>query len=356
MQKPTFWRDSKHMREIMKYKNIKQQSFSILLTILLFAVSIAAQTTAFNYQGKLNDGGSAANGSFQMEFKLFDALAGGNQIGATIANSSVSVAQGAFAVSLDFGANAFTGADRFLEISVKRNAGDPFTVLTPRQKILSAPFAIKSKSADTATTATSANQLDGLPANRFVQLDVNGDVSIGTTSTGSKLTVAGVIESTSGGIKFPDSTMQTTAGLTAVTTDATLIGDGTSKTPLGIASPLLVRDTDNPALQPFQASTTTTGIFVTVPEGKTLVIEFVAGFQVLSSAPGAGLELMIPSVNTFYYIAPQNISLVANNYWNNYSQQTRIYLTAGQQLRVNFYTTASSRYLSVSGYFVNAPK
>ncbi len=176
-----------------------------------------------------------------MEFKLFDALSDGNPIGSTIANLSVSVAQGVFAVSLDFGANAFTDADRFLEIAVKQNAGDPFTVLNPRQKILSVPFAIKSKSSDTATTATSANQLDGLPSSRFVWLDVNGDVSIGTTSTGSKLTVAGVIESTTGGIKFPDATTQTTAGLTAVTTNATLTGNGTSNQPLGIASPLLVR-------------------------------------------------------------------------------------------------------------------
>ncbi len=340
----------------MKYKNINQQSFSILLWIFLFAVSIAAQTTAFNYQGKLNDGGNPANATFQMEFKLFDALADGNQIGATVANSSISVVQGVFAVSLDFGANAFTDADRFLEISVKRNAGDPFTVLTPRQKILSVPFAIKSKSSDTAITATTANQLDGLPSSRFVQTDANGDVSIGTTSTGSKLTVAGVIESTTGGIKFPDATIQTTAGLTAVTTNATLTGDGTSKMPLGITSPLLVRDMDNPAFQPFQASTTATGVFVTVPDGKILVIEFVAGYQVVPSPSGAGLELVIPTVNTFYYIAPQNISFAGNNYWHNYSQQTRIYLTAGQQLRVNWNTTAASRYLSVSGYYVNAPK
>jgi len=39
----------------------------------------------------------------------------------------------------------------------------------------------------------------------------SGNVGIGTTSPGSKLTVAGTIESTSGGIKFPDGTTQTTA-------------------------------------------------------------------------------------------------------------------------------------------------
>jgi len=46
----------------------------------------------------------------------------------------------------------------------------------------------------------------------------SGNVGIGTTSPGQKLTVAGVIESTSGGIKFPDGTVQTTAVMSEVKT------------------------------------------------------------------------------------------------------------------------------------------
>jgi hypothetical protein len=41
----------------------------------------------------------------------------------------------------------------------------------------------------------------------------SGNVGIGTTSPGQKLSVAGTIESTSGGFKFPDGTAQTTKGL-----------------------------------------------------------------------------------------------------------------------------------------------
>ena len=40
---------------------------------------------------------------------------------------------------------------------------------------------------------------------------VNGNVGIGTSNPGEALTVAGTIETSSGGVKFPDSTIQTTA-------------------------------------------------------------------------------------------------------------------------------------------------
>jgi hypothetical protein len=48
------------------------------------------------------------------------------------------------------------------------------------------------------------------PTGSFLILPT-GNVGIGTTSPGEKLTVTGTIESTTGGIKFPDGTLQTTA-------------------------------------------------------------------------------------------------------------------------------------------------
>src|SRR5262249_2363757 len=70
--------------------------------------------------------------------------------------------------------------------------------------------------------------------------DKSGLVGIGTTTPTSKLTVAGVIEST-GGFKFADGTVQTTGGLASIFHDATLTGNGTSNSPLGIALPLSLK-------------------------------------------------------------------------------------------------------------------
>jgi hypothetical protein len=72
------------------------------------------------------------------------------------------------------------------------------------------------------------------------RLHSNGNVEVLSESvTSAKLTVHGQIENTSGGIKFPDGTIQTTAAsgsLNAVAHDATLTGNGTGALPLGIAA------------------------------------------------------------------------------------------------------------------------
>jgi hypothetical protein len=66
--------------------------------------------------------------------------------------------------------------------------------------------------------------------------DKFGKVGIGTRTPVSPLTVKGMIETTLGGYKFPDGTVQTTAALSTIFHDATLTGNGTAVSPLGIAN------------------------------------------------------------------------------------------------------------------------
>ncbi|MEW6210102.1 MAG: hypothetical protein AB1631_17175 [Acidobacteriota bacterium] len=75
--------------------------------------------------------------------------------------------------------------------------------------------------------------------------DKFGKVGIGTTSPTSLLTIEGMIETRLGGIKFPDGSVQTTAGGIVVHND-TLSGEGTPGSPLGLAIPLILTgDVDN---------------------------------------------------------------------------------------------------------------
>jgi len=79
-----------------------------LFACQLFVFQAFSQPTTFKYQGSLTDGGSPANGSFQMQFKLFDAVSGGAQIGSTLNDLPVTATNGAFSVSLDFGTSALS--------------------------------------------------------------------------------------------------------------------------------------------------------------------------------------------------------------------------------------------------------
>ena len=73
-------------------------------------------------------------------------------------------------------------------------------------------------------------------ANNGLRLTVesDGDVGIGTITPQSRLEVTGTIHSTTGGFKFPDGTIQTTAAGGAVSTDQVVLTDGSGVTTLAL--------------------------------------------------------------------------------------------------------------------------
>jgi hypothetical protein len=187
--------------------------------------------------------------------------------------------------------------------------------------------------------------------------DKLGKVGIGTRTPTSPLTVQGTIETTLGGIKFPDGTTQTTStagALFGVAHDSTLAGNGTLASPLGVASPLMVRDLDNPARQPFQVELDQTTFAFSVPAGKRLVIEFVSARA--NSAPGFSL-LSINVVTTVGGVTLQHpfvpVFVGKNGVDNSYtvSQPTRLYADPGTTVDI----TLGSGTVILSGYFVDVP-
>jgi hypothetical protein len=132
----------------------------LALAILNARLSAAlAQGTAFTYRGRLNDGGSPANGIYDLRFTIYDSLSGGAIVSGPLTNAATGVTNGAFTVALDFGSGPFRGgAARWLNIDVQTNGGGSFATLSPRQAITATPYSI---TAGNLTGALPASQLSG---------------------------------------------------------------------------------------------------------------------------------------------------------------------------------------------------
>lgn len=128
----------------------------IILGAAIAVSSVHAQSdTSFTYQGELKESGAPANGMYNMDFMLFDALAGGSQVGSTATFISESVADGLFNVELDFGAQDFSGEQYWLEIIIDGNT------LSPREAMTASPYSIQT---------------------RGIFVDENNNVGIGTST------------------------------------------------------------------------------------------------------------------------------------------------------------------------------
>jgi hypothetical protein len=173
-------------------------AITLILFYTLSSICVSAQTSAFTYQGRLTDNGTQPTGTYDMEFRLFDALEGGNPlpqgnpitITFTDPPRGVSVANGVFTVQLDFGgATAFDGGPRWLQIAVKKPTDSSFVPLNPRQAITSTPYAI------TATpTAGSGNYIqNGTSPQTTSNFNISGNGTVGGTLSANVLNTPTII-------------------------------------------------------------------------------------------------------------------------------------------------------------------
>ena len=152
--------------------------------------NIEAATTlapGFSYQGRLSDGGSPANGTYDIRFVLYDAEIGGAQVAGTdiILKEDVTVTGGLFTVELNFGQAAFNGDARWLELAVRPGAATTApVVLSPRQPVNPAPYALYAKTAGgLVLPASGTASVAGVPASTAGLFQI--------TQTGSGIAITG---------------------------------------------------------------------------------------------------------------------------------------------------------------------
>ncbi len=193
-----FWRDHQALKKSTHLKTTS--AFRRALFMLGFCLigsagclSVAAQGTAFTYQGRLNSGANAVTGSFDFRFTLFNTNATGSAVAGPVTNRATSVTNGLFLAMIDFGADVFAGGNGWLELAVRTNGSGSFTLLAPRQPLTPSPYAIyaanagRALTAATATTAATANSvlaaniagtvLNNVPATNVTGYDLLGRVT-----------------------------------------------------------------------------------------------------------------------------------------------------------------------------------
>jgi formylglycine-generating enzyme required for sulfatase activity len=120
---------------------------AIMLLVASHLQEAFAQGTVFTYQGRLGQNGVPFTGVAEIAPTLWSAVSGGSQIATNIPPTIfLTVTDGFFTTSLDFGSAPFAaGAARWLQLGVRTTIA-PFSVLTPRQPLTATPYAITAAS------------------------------------------------------------------------------------------------------------------------------------------------------------------------------------------------------------------
>ena len=166
------------------------------LVVLLTAFSCGAQVPQLiNYQGRLLDGTNLVSGSVGLSLRLYNAPSGGSILYED--SNSVTVADGLYSTLIgdqtnsgDF-ASALTNAQLWIEVAVNG------TALSPRERLASAAYAVRSERADFFAGPISDSQLStNIPlrnaVNTFSSTNIfNNRVGIRSAKPDRPLAVAG---------------------------------------------------------------------------------------------------------------------------------------------------------------------
>lgn len=261
--------------------NTKQliYGFSFALAAIAFAGDPELpipQGSAFTYQGKLGVSGNPLNDSADFQFTLWEESVDGMQIGETIMVSDVAVVNGLFSVELDFGDNAFTGYERWLEIDVRSPHAPsdtvPYTTLIPRQPITVAPVAMALRGFRTIPSGNESidsidswNVVGGHPVNNIAEGIGSATVAGGgrllspNSVTASHGTVSGGLGNVASG---DHGTVSGGAGNTASGVSA-FVGGGNHNIASGRASTVA----GGGKTAPFLSGNTASGELSTIPGG-----------------------------------------------------------------------------------------
>ena len=236
-------------------KSILKCNFIGFVLVFLTASAAFGQGNAFSFQGRLNDGTNPANGSYDLQFRLYDAIAGGTQIGAVVARPNTTLINGVFSVALDFGATAFNNPNSiFIEIAVRPN-GNPnaYTILGPRQQLTVVPFSVRAANAPNAdnatnaqnsvnatnaqnsvnaTTATNSLSLGGVTAGNYLQTNGNGSQlsnvnAVTATTANNSLNLGGFTPSSYARFNITNTGDLRTTGNLTITGNAEITGNTT---------------------------------------------------------------------------------------------------------------------------------
>ena len=113
----------------------------------LLAAAMFRNTTpvdqTFTYQGQLRNAGQLVNGPVDLKISMWDADTAGVQIGTSNTFNAVPMTDGRFALGLNFGASAFDGSNRWIQVEFRNPAGSGlYLPLNPRDKITATPYAL----------------------------------------------------------------------------------------------------------------------------------------------------------------------------------------------------------------------